>query len=190
MLRRTLLLFVIASVACQSQADRGAASDSTPAASDAALEGRSGAADLVNRAGSVVGAVQLEPVGRAVRIIAEVNGLTPGRHGIHFHAVGNCEGGSGFDSAGDHYSPAPLDTRQHGLENPAGPHAGDLPNIVVGADSSGRLTAETDRLTLMPGGQSVFDADGTAIVIHAREDDQRTDPSGNSGDRVACGVVR
>ena len=190
MFRRMLLLTALAAAACQTSADRGATPDSTAAASDAAADGRSGSADLMNSAGAVVGSVQLEPVGRAIRVIAEVKGLSPGPHGIHFHAVGKCDGFGSFASAGDHYSPAPLDTRQHGLENPAGPHAGDLPNIVIGADSSGKLTTETDRLTLMPGGQSVFDADGTAIVIHAKEDDQRTDPSGNSGDRMACGVVR
>jgi Cu-Zn family superoxide dismutase len=191
MSRRILLLSALtAAAACQPAAERGTSADSMPATSDAALEGRSGAADLVNARGTVVGAVRLEPVGRAIRVIAEVQGLAPGPHGIHFHEVGACEGAGGFASAGDHYSPPPLDTRQHGLENPAGPHAGDLPNLTVGADGSGTLTTETDRLTLSPGGQSVFDGDGTAIVIHAEADDQRTDPSGNSGDRVACGIVR
>ena len=191
MSRRILLLTgLAAAAACQPSADRGTAADSTAATSNAAADGRTGAADLVNARGTIIGAVRLEPVGRAIRVIAEVQGLAPGRHGIHFHAVGRCDGAGGFASAGDHYSPPPLDTRQHGLENPAGPHAGDLPNLVVGADSSGTLSTETDRLTLLPGTQSVFDDDGTAIVIHAGEDDQRSDPAGDSGDRIACGVVR
>jgi Cu-Zn family superoxide dismutase len=96
--------------------------------------------------------------------------------------VGQCEAPS-FESAGAHLNPA---ARQHGLENPAGAHAGDLPNLTVSAAGEGRVDLTTAR-TMMT---ELLDADGTAIVVHAAADDQRTDPSGNSGARIACGVVR
>lgn len=122
-----------------------------------------------------------------VRVIvrAPAGSLPPGLHGVHLHAVGRCEA-PGFTSAGAHANPT---GRQHGLENPMGPHAGDLPNANV--DQSGGLayTATTDRVTLREGPNTVFDADGTALVLHASADDQRTDPSGNSGARIACGVL-
>jgi superoxide dismutase, Cu-Zn family len=120
-----------------------------------------------------------------VRIVVQATGLTPGRHGIHVHAVGQCEPPS-FQSAGAHFNPL---GKKHGLESPEGPHGGDLPDLE--ADASGRVeyVAVTDRVTLGTGPTSVFDPDGSAIVIHQQPDDQRTDPSGNSGDRVLCGQL-
>jgi len=114
--------------------------------------------------------------------------LPAGTHGIHFHAVGKCEGGStAFSTAGAHYNPL---GREHGLENPNGPHAGDAPNIVSPASGIGKVAFSTGRVLLTPVAMSLFDADGSAIVIHANADDQLSQPAGNSGARIACGVVR
>lgn len=115
--------------------------------------------------------------------------LAPGDHGLHFHAVGSCIAASSpaFSSAGGHYNPL---SRQHGLGNPAGPHAGDAPNLVIGADGRGKASFTTDRVTITSGGTSLFDADGSALVIHAGADDQTSQPAGNSGGRIACGVVK
>jgi superoxide dismutase, Cu-Zn family len=121
----------------------------------------------------------------SVRLQVQVRGLPPGAHGIHFHAVGACA--PDFEAAGGHYNPA---SREHGLENPNGPHAGDLPNLTINADGTGALDTNTTLVTLAPGDQTLFDADGTALVIHAFTDDQKTSPSGNSGARIACAVVQ
>jgi Cu-Zn family superoxide dismutase len=116
----------------------------------------------------------------------KVDGLSSGLHGIHIHAVGSCTGPA-FASAGGHYNPL---GHQHGLENPNGPHAGDLPNLVVDSNGHGRLHAKTDRVTLSPGIATLFDGDGSALIIHANPDDQVTDVgNGGSGARIACGVI-
>ena len=91
-----------------------------------------------------------------------------------------------FESAGDHFNPTKA---QHGSANPRGPHAGDLPNITIDANGRGHLEATLKRVSIETGARSLFDADGSAIVIHADPDDLRTDPSGNSGARIACGVI-
>ena len=121
-----------------------------------------------------------------VRVVVTVQGLTPGLHGIHIHAVASCTAPT-FADAGGHYNPL---THEHGLENPAGPHAGDLPNLVVDADGHGHLNATTDRVTLTDGPASLFDLDGSARIIHANPDDQVTNlGNGGSGARIACAVV-
>ena len=114
--------------------------------------------------------------------------LPAGTHGIHFHAVGKCEGGAtAFSTAGAHYNPL---GKEHGLANPNGSHAGDAPNIVIQASGVGKVAFSTNRVTLTPGTLSLFDTDGSSVVIHANPDDQVSQPSGNSGARIACGVVR
>lgn len=119
-----------------------------------------------------------------VHVNVHVQDLAPGLHGIHVHAVGSCA--NSFLAAGPHFNPS---NEGHGLENPDGAHAGDLPNLVVNTAGIGRLNATTDRATLTSGSLSLFDADGSAIVIHAGPDDQVSSPAGNSGARVACGII-
>lgn len=140
-------------------------------------------ATLLGADGSVRGNAKLVAVGDRIDIEADASGFTPGVRGIHLHAVGRCVP-SDFSSAGGHLNPG---QRQHGTMNPQGSHAGDLPNLSIGADGRGTLAATLNgsRGELEP---ALFDADGTAIVIHADPDDYRTDPTGKSGARQACGV--
>lgn len=114
-----------------------------------------------------------------------VSGLPAGIHGVHLHAIGKCEAPA-FASAGGHMNPA---GHQHGKDNPAGSHLGDLPNITVDARGNGELvqTLGVDASALTA---QLFDADGAALVVHADADDYRTDPSGNSGARIACAVLK
>lgn len=148
-------------------------------------ESPSATAELRNAQGASVGTATLEEGDAGVRITLQLSGLPQGTHGFHVHQTGECTPPT-FESAGGHFNPT---SAQHGLENPQGPHAGDMENIEVSADSTANITTDNDRIALAPGANSVLDADGSAIVIHATADDQMTDPSGNSGDRIACGVI-
>ena len=150
-----------------------------------AVTGNAAVAEVKNANGQTVGLATFTEVPGGVRIVMEVKGLPPGAKGVHIHEVGKCEGPQ-FASAAGHFNP---DKKQHGVMNPQGPHAGDLPNITIAADGSGRLETTTNRVTLGSGATSIFDADGSALVIHAAPDDFVTDPTGNSGGRSACGVI-
>lgn len=121
----------------------------------------------------------------SVRLVVESTGLPAGTHGTHLHAVGRCDAAQQFSTAGAHLNPT---NRQHGLRNPQGAHLGDMPNLSVGANGQGRLETIV-RGSLTPGRAPLFDVDGTSLVVHANADDQVTDPSGNSGGRIACGVL-
>ncbi|MBI4010743.1 MAG: superoxide dismutase family protein [Candidatus Rokubacteria bacterium] len=147
--------------------------------------GPTATADLKNAQGQSVGTATLTGQDGKVRLVVQARGLTPGKHGIHIHAVGRCEPPA-FTSAGGHYNPL---SRKHGLESADGAHAGDLPNLEADGNGNARYEATTDRITLRDGPLSVFDGDGSALVIHEKDDDQKTDPTGNSGGRVACGVI-
>ena len=137
--------------------------------------------------GAELGSVTLTQRTAGVVITGELTGLKPGLHGIHFHETGNCDASTKFESAGKHFNPT---DHKHGLDSPDGPHAGDLPNITAATDGTASIDLTTDRLSLKEGDPAyVFDADGTALVIHADVDDNVTDPSGNSGDRIACAVI-
>lgn len=112
-------------------------------------------------------------------------GVEPGEHGIHIHETG--ETSPDFEAAGEHFN---SNDAQHGLDNPEGPHGGDLENITVEQDGSANYTTTTDRITLSGGQNSILDSDGSALMIHQSADDYQTDPSGESGDRVVAGVIR
>ncbi|MGL4543845.1 MAG: superoxide dismutase family protein [Polymorphobacter sp.] len=140
---------------------------------------------LLGPNGELHGTATLSQTGSATRIQAVVSGLAPGSYAIHLHAVGKCEA-PGFTTAGPHFNPT---THQHGTANPAGPHLGDLPNVAVGADGTGRIDALIAALQIRGGAVPLIDADGAAIVVHAGPDDYKTDPSGNSGARIACGAL-
>jgi Cu-Zn family superoxide dismutase len=142
-------------------------------------------AELRTASGASVGTANFTQVGNVVRVVLEARGLTPGLHGVHIHAVGKCDPPD-FTTAGSHFNPG---TKQHGALNSQGSHAGDLPNLNVGPDGNGRLETATEQITLGSGAASVWDADGSALVVHAAPDDFKTDPTGNSGARVACGVI-
>jgi superoxide dismutase, Cu-Zn family len=145
----------------------------------------SATAVLHDARGQVVGTATLVEVTGGVRVLIEAKGLPSGPKGVHIHEVGRCDPPD-FISAGGHFNP---DGRKHGLLNPEGPHAGDLPNITVGDDGAGRLESMNERITLAAGPASILDGDGSAIVIHAGPDDFMTDPAGDSGARIACGVI-
>jgi superoxide dismutase, Cu-Zn family len=132
---------------------------------------------LVNAAGASIGAVQAEQRASGTYVRIAVQGLAPGEHGLHLHAIGRCDGPA-FQSAGPHWNPA---GKQHGHLNPLGAHLGDLPNLTVSSNGRGALNF------LVSG--ALADADGTSLVVHAKPDDYKTDPSGNSGDRIACAVL-
>ena len=157
----------------------GCASMSTSAS------GTTAAAELRSGAGQPVGTATFTQVGDVVRIVLEAQGLPAGVKGVHIHEVGTCDGPT-FSSAGGHFNPL---GKQHGSLNPQGAHAGDLSNITIGADGTGRLETTTPLVTLGAGSTSLFDVKGSALVIHAAPDDFRTDPTGNSGARIACGVI-
>lgn len=142
--------------------------------------GTTAVANLQTASGSPAGTATATPGEGTILLSLRVEGLPPGEHGVHVHLVGKCEGPK-FESAGGHWNPG---NKQHGLENPAGQHAGDLPNLTVGADGKGTVSYRLKGATV----DGLFDADGAAMVVHASRDDQKTDPSGDSGDRIACGV--
>ena len=158
------------------------------AAGSAFAATKSAHADLVNAQGATVGHAKLSATSGGVKISVEASQLTPGDHGIHIHNVGKCEGPA-FTTAGGHFNPT---SAHHGTHNAADPkpHLGDLPNLTIDAKGKGKLSFVVSGATLDPGANSLFHDGGTALVIHAKADDLMSDPSGNSGDRVACGVIQ
>lgn len=142
-------------------------------------------AELKNVKGESVGTASFWESADGVRIVAKVYGIPPGNHGFHIHTVGKCTPPD-FMSAAAHFNPG---GKQHGLKNPAGPHAGDLPNLEVEADGTGQLEYVTKMVTLGTGPTSLLGTAGRALVIHIDPDDETTDPTGNSGGRIACGVI-
>ncbi|MBC7541997.1 MAG: superoxide dismutase family protein [Candidatus Sericytochromatia bacterium] len=144
-------------------------------------------ATLIDAQGHTLGTARFreDPGQGGVAMTIRVSGLTPGAHGMHVHGAGHCDGPD-FTTAGPHFNPS---GRKHGLGNPQGAHLGDMPNLVVAADGSATATVALTGTFLRAGADSLLRKGGTALVIHARPDDQLTDPAGDSGDRVACGVI-
>lgn len=145
---------------------------------------RVASATLRQANGAPAGTAQITRSGDKLTVNIALIGLPAGTKGMHLHTAGKCDAPD-FASAGGHLNPG---ARQHGTQNPAGSHLGDLPNVVINSSGTGAASAElsgasADVLA------TLFDADGTAIVVHAGPDDYRTDPSGNSGARIACGVL-
>ena len=144
-------------------------------------------ATLKNAQGQEVGTATIANTvrGTSVTINATFSKLPPGTHAIHVHTVGSCTAPD-FTSAGGHFNPG---GKQHGSANPQGSHAGDLPNFEVDAKGNGTISFAVPDMTLNDGPNSLFHSGGTALVIHANADDNKTDPSGNAGARIACGVI-
>jgi Cu-Zn family superoxide dismutase len=140
--------------------------------------------ELKDAQGKAVGDVIVWDQGAGVALELKLHDLTPGEHAIHFHQVPKCEAPD-FKSAGGHFNP---DGKKHGFDSPDGHHAGDMKNFTVGADGKASVKLEDNDVTLKDGPHSLL-SNGAAIVVHAKADDYKTDPSGNSGDRVACGVI-
>ena len=135
--------------------------------------------------GRDIGLVTLAEDRNGVTVTVEASGLEPGPHGLHLHTVGRCEGPR-FETAGPHWNPT---GKQHGRDNPQGAHLGDLANLDVGADGRGTTTFLIGGASLISGQNPLLDLDGAALVIHAKSDDYKTDPSGASGDRIACAIL-
>jgi len=143
-------------------------------------------AEIVNAQGQKIGTAIFSPADGGVKIDIDVAQLPPGTHGVHIHGVGKCEGPD-FKSAGGHLNP---NAKEHGKDNPKGPHAGDLTNIEVDAGGHAKVSLSDPLVTLGGGPNSLFHEGGSALVIHEKVDDYKTDPSGNSGARIACGVIQ
>ena len=148
---------------------------------------KSAHAEIVNAQGAKIGSAKITLTSDGVKIAVKVSQLTPGEHGIHIHTVGKCEGPA-FTSAGGHFNPTNAHHGVHNAQEPH-PHLGDLMNLVVDTNGKGNASFIANGVTLGDGANSLFQEGGTALVIHAKADNLMSDPSGNSGDRIACGVI-
>jgi superoxide dismutase, Cu-Zn family len=150
-------------------------------------ERKSATAEIKDAKGQKVGEAKFKQVKTGVALEAKVTGLTPGIHAIHIHEAGKCEPPD-FKSAGGHFNPA---HKKHGLQNPDGHHAGDMMNMTVDAKGKGTFKTTIEGVTLAGSGDtSLFHTGGTSIVVHEKPDDMKTDPAGNAGARIACGLIQ
>lgn len=140
---------------------------------------------IKDAAGKDAGTVTIKPSGPGVSLKLDLKGFTPGEHAIHFHQNAKCEGPD-FKSAGGHFNP---ESKKHGLENPEGSHAGDMLNFTADEKGNARATIINKGVNLGSDAHSLFTGGGTSLVIHANPDDMKSDPAGNAGDRIACGVI-
>lgn len=155
-------------------------------AADASKPAGSLTTDVKDAAGLTMARATVDQAGDGLRVRVEAMGMRSGTYGAHVHSIGRCDA-PGFTTAGPHWNPT---GQQHGKSNPQGMHKGDLPNLAVGTDGRGSFEVTIPGARIVGGNDPLLDADGAAIVIHASADDYRTDPSGNSGGRIACGVIQ
>lgn len=140
---------------------------------------------LKDGTGKALGTAVISPAKQGVSIALNLHDLTPGEHAIHIHAVAKCEGPA-FTTAGGHFNP---DMKKHGLQNPDGPHAGDMNNFTATAKGTAKATVTDTRVDMGDDAHSIFANGGTALVVHAKADDMKTDPAGAAGDRIGCGTI-
>lgn len=181
-MRTTAILTTALLAACGGPASRGPAAGTT--ATPQSAVNATARADLRDTDGKALGTITLTQTPHGVLLQGDLSNLPPGTRAIHFHETGRCD--SPFTNAGGHYNPT---QRVHGFKSAGGYHAGDLPNIGIGANGTGRVDHLSRDVTLGTGPGSLFDGDGTSIVVHGGPDDYATDPAGGSGARIACGVV-
>ncbi len=136
--------------------------------------------------GSAAGTIEFTQTNHGTLIVFDLHGLSPGAHAVHIHTSGNCDAKTKFTSAGPHFSP---EQKMHGFMVKGGPHPGDLPNQWAAADGTLHAGTVTNMFSLGNGKKSIFDRDGASIIVHAKGDDYASQPAGNSGDRIACGVI-
>lgn len=135
--------------------------------------------------GADLGSVTIKPASQGVTLKLNLHGLAAGEHAIHFHQNAKCEGPD-FKSAGPHFNP---EAKKHGLDNPEGAHAGDMLNFTADDKGNAKATIVNKGVNLGDDNHSLYAQGGTALVIHAKPDDMKTDPAGNAGDRIACGTI-
>jgi len=196
----TAALALAGLVACKSEKNETVAVPAAPAATEAAATtpppiatnpsppGAGQTADVTRQSQDpkVSGTVRFTSEAAGVHVVADVKGVKPGQHGFHLHEKGDCSA-PGYKSAGGHFNP---EHKQHGADNPQGPHAGDMPNFTVDAKGGSTASVVAPGVTLDDGPHSVFTGGGTALVIHEKADDGKTDPAGAAGNRIACGLIK
>ena len=158
----------------------------TPALADGHAEMPTARADIIGIDGTPVGTATMIEAAGGVLMHIRVEGLPPGKKGLHLHSHASCDASTGFKSAKGHVGKA---DGGHGLLNPAGPEAGDIPNIFIGADGIGEMEAFSTRVSLSGGAHNLLDADGSIFIIHEKPDDHMTQPIGGAGGRIACGLI-